>query len=331
MTTFLNRFSNSDLQRVRIVTEEPTTDKTYHDGLVYGEEDRLFVSYESTVSGDNGKYEGISQGEDGELLVIDASAGLPADTFWESGLPISEEEGRLCVDPVNDVEYVHDGVPFTGVGAVAVDGDAPTPGCDNPTTILSQALDTTGTATAVASQLAPPDDSKAYQPFSFVDGAMITDLHWRGTKVLPPEPSVITAWLIEFWNNGAGIPGTLAQTMVFDPALANETSVGIGALGTEEFTYSVDFDPWFLADAGVTYWVSVQPALGSGTFWYWRNATSGSSSYIIINGEGISTGTPLTMDVTGCEGTEPTVDAYEQESNTDLYEREVGTDLYIQE
>lgn len=122
MSTFLNRFSNSVAQRIEVDDAFAGT-PVYHDGLVYGLADVLVVNYAGTLVG---YIQGIGMTVAGELMVFDASAGLPADTFWQSGLPISAAEHRLCVDPTNAVSYIHDGIPFTTVGAVAVDG-TPTP------------------------------------------------------------------------------------------------------------------------------------------------------------------------------------------------------------
>jgi len=91
----------------------------YHDGLVYGPLDVLVCNY----AGIPAFYlAGIGITTSGELCIYDASGGLPADTMWQSGLPISRAENRLCVDWTNPVTYWHQGVPFTAVGAVAVDG-----------------------------------------------------------------------------------------------------------------------------------------------------------------------------------------------------------------
>jgi hypothetical protein len=169
--------------------------------------------------------------------------------------------------------------------------------CDNPTTILTHAFDSAGTGSP-SQLLILGSTVKSYQAFSFVGGAIITDLHWTGGKTSVPEPFPITAWLIEVWNDNAGVPGTLAQTMVFSPALANETSIGTFG-GVACFTYSVDFLPWFLADAGVTYWVSVQPNLQGPQQWLWMTGGAG-SSYVILDGIGFANANALALDITGC-------------------------------
>ena len=63
---------------------------------------------------------GIGFDVDTNLLTFDASLGLPADVFWQSGLPIKSAQNRLCLDPTNPVLYWHQGVPFALTGAVCV-------------------------------------------------------------------------------------------------------------------------------------------------------------------------------------------------------------------
>jgi len=124
VSTFLNRLSQSATTRVEIDSAFAGT-PVYHDGLVYGAADVLVVNYAGTPAF---YMAGIGFTAAGEMCVVDASAGLPADTIHQSGLPISRAESRLCVDPLGAVTYWHQGVPFTAVRAVAVDGASEGPG-----------------------------------------------------------------------------------------------------------------------------------------------------------------------------------------------------------
>jgi hypothetical protein len=117
VSTFLNRIC-WDSDRRLIIVETLSAAGVYHDGLVYDVVDNsLFVNSGGTPAF---YMAGIGFASDGSMLVVDASGGLPADTFWVSGLPISAAEKRLCVDAVNAVSYTHQGVVFTTVRAVAV-------------------------------------------------------------------------------------------------------------------------------------------------------------------------------------------------------------------
>ena len=171
--------------------------------------------------------------------------------------------------------------------------------CDNPTAILSQAFDSTGLSYQSQRDVRDGDFVKAYQSFSFVAGAIVTDLHWVGNRFdVIESQGTITAWTIEFWNDNAGVPGTLAQTAVFSPALANETLLAVFG-GFTTYTYSVDILPWFLADAGVQYWVSVQPALEYPPGFGWCTAGAG-SSYSVFFGTPQVNDHKLALQITGC-------------------------------
>lgn len=225
---------------------------------------------------------------------------------WHDGIPCTDD-GRLVVtSDLPPVSWVG-GWPLAANGYVCMSGVEPPPDdCTSPTTIFTQAFDSAGTGSA--SQNDPNEFgafAKSFVPFTFSGGAIVTDLHWTGGRVdIPPEfPNRHpTAWLIEFWNDNAGQPGTLAQTATFTPALANETSIGTVG-GVDCYTYSVDILPWFLADPGVTYWVSVQPTLIYPPGWIWMTAGAG-SSWLEFFGEGSAVAFDLAIEITGCVGAE---------------------------
>jgi len=180
--------------------------------------------------------------------------------------------------------------------------------CASPSTIFNQTWDGTvgnGVASDLDGNGGNGDYAKAYESFSFAGGAIVTDLHWTGyyTPDADGSPPRATAWLIEFWNDNAGVPGTLNQTAVFTPALANETL--IGTVGSNKvYSYSVDLLPWFLADVGVTYWVSVHPTvnfLPQFTEWFWATAGAG-SCYSVFFASPSSPAFNLAFYLTGCTG-----------------------------
>jgi hypothetical protein len=61
--------------------------------------------------------QGIGYDTNGIMLIVDASAGLPAGTAFASGLPVSA--GALCVDAINPAAFWRSGVPFAANGGVA--------------------------------------------------------------------------------------------------------------------------------------------------------------------------------------------------------------------
>lgn len=59
---------------------------------------------------------GLLRTDAGALRYVDATAGLPADTTWTNGLPLSS--GALCIS-TNAASTYSNGIPFATNGAVA--------------------------------------------------------------------------------------------------------------------------------------------------------------------------------------------------------------------
>ena len=59
---------------------------------------------------------GLLMSNDGQVIYVNATAGLPADTQWTNGLPLSG--GALCIS-TNAYSTYSNGVPFAANGAVA--------------------------------------------------------------------------------------------------------------------------------------------------------------------------------------------------------------------
>ena len=60
--------------------------------------------------------QGIPMSASGQVALVDASSGLPANVVWLSGLPISND--RVCISN-NPVSVVSSGIPYDSAGAVA--------------------------------------------------------------------------------------------------------------------------------------------------------------------------------------------------------------------
>jgi hypothetical protein len=54
----------------------------------------------------------------GRLITVDASAGLPAGTVYQNGLPFSGN--ALCIDAAGAVLFTTSGYPYTATGALAI-------------------------------------------------------------------------------------------------------------------------------------------------------------------------------------------------------------------
>lgn len=59
---------------------------------------------------------GLLRTDAGQIRYVDATAGLPADTTWPNGLPLSG--GALCIS-TNAAATYSNGIPFAANGAVA--------------------------------------------------------------------------------------------------------------------------------------------------------------------------------------------------------------------
>jgi hypothetical protein len=70
----------------------------------------------STTSAGTFFNQGIPMSASGQVAVVDAFAGLPADVVWLSGLPISGN--RVCISN-KSVAVVSSGIPYDSAGAVA--------------------------------------------------------------------------------------------------------------------------------------------------------------------------------------------------------------------
>lgn len=58
--------------------------------------------------------------DDGAVVCVDASGGLPSDVIWRNGLPFNPG-GALCVSSNTAVRYSN-GIPFDSNGAVVTNG-----------------------------------------------------------------------------------------------------------------------------------------------------------------------------------------------------------------
>lgn len=81
-------------------------------GILYTEAGSMRVTFETGTFFN----QGMPMSEIGQVSIVDASGGLPANVIWLNGLPISSN--RVCVS-TNPVSIVSMGTPFDAAGAVA--------------------------------------------------------------------------------------------------------------------------------------------------------------------------------------------------------------------
>jgi hypothetical protein len=84
----------------------------YMGGIRYTQDGAMCITYEAGTFFN----QGIPMSDIGQVSVVNATAGLPADVIWLNGLPISQN--RVCVS-TNPVFIVSQGTPFDAAGAVA--------------------------------------------------------------------------------------------------------------------------------------------------------------------------------------------------------------------
>ncbi len=333
---FINR-AQVDQTTGEIVATTVTPDDTFAflGAFAFDPDMAMAVTTDSPPAATDTLNEGISVTPAGQVHIWDFdSDGTPASgIFYVGGIPVSGL-GEVIITADAVVGWVG-GWPIAANSFVVMDtgGTPPPPGCDNPTTILTQAFNNTDGA--YTSQFDTSgggfgDYAKTYEDFTFADGAIVTDFHWTGGYSTVGSEGLATSWLVEFWDDVGGQPGaTPIQSQVFTPVEVNETFIGL--IGTKNYYhYSVDIFPWFLADGGLTYWISVQASLNAPKSWGWAVCTGG-AAWQVFFGEGGATDTGVALDLTGCVGSTPSADLYEVESADGQYLTENGTDFYKQE
>jgi hypothetical protein len=121
-----------------------------------------------------------------------------------------------------------------------------------------------------ASQLSPDTNYLAADNFTLQTGAFVTGVQWQGA-FSSEAPSNITQFVVTFWSNNNGLPGSVLTTYTFS-GNAGQTFVGAGSNGFLEYDYSLILSNPFLVHNGVTYWISIRPTTDfpAQPQWYWR-------------------------------------------------------------
>lgn len=133
-----------------------------------------------------------------------------------------------------------------------------------------------GTPNAYASQFdtgANGDFSKVYDDFSLAADTTITDIHWLGQYFAGSRTNGVDSFLIQFWSDTSAAPGSLLYAATVTSA--NETLVS-----GDTYSYDVDLANAFLAQAGTTYWVSIQARMLFPPQWGWSEGTGGNGTAV---------------------------------------------------
>jgi hypothetical protein len=113
------------------------------------------------------------------------------------------------------------------------------------------------------------DFSKVYDDFTLAANTSITDIHWTGQYFTGGRGNGVDSFLIQFWSNAGG-PSTLLYSATVAGGSANETLIS-----GSDYSYDVDLATAFLAQAGTTYWVSIQATMFFPPQWGWSEGTGG--------------------------------------------------------
>ena len=98
---------------VLLGTAAPAVTDTYQNGVLTSATGGL----NRAISTGGDEYSnGLLRTDAGQLRYVDATAGLPVDTTWTNGLPLSG--GALCIS-TNAASTYSNGIPFAANGAVA--------------------------------------------------------------------------------------------------------------------------------------------------------------------------------------------------------------------
>jgi hypothetical protein len=102
--------------KVAISTLTPGSTDQYSNGIRLKSDDTAV--YTTTTTTGALANDGLLIGPNGEIVTVDATAGLPANTQWTNGLPVASN-GALCTS-TGTTAYWANGVPFAANGAVTV-------------------------------------------------------------------------------------------------------------------------------------------------------------------------------------------------------------------
>jgi len=97
--------------------------------------------------------------------------------------------------------------------------------------------------------------------FKLDTGAFITGMQWQGSYDSLPPDNFINQFVVTFWSDTNGLPGSALQTYTFN-GKAGETFVATDQFDFVLNNYAVIFPTPFTVHNGVTYWLSIQAISG---------------------------------------------------------------------
>ncbi len=180
--------------------------------------------------------QGIPMSDSGQVAIVDATAGLPADTTYLNGLPISGN--KVCVSR-NASSVVSNGLPFDSNGAIAgaINFDLNFIGTDtlDPQVTFTRAStatrsDQNGVLQTVASGVARSNNNQDYDPVTLAPrGFLVEEQRTNSIRNNTMQGAV------------AGTPGTPPTNWSFTSGSVNGITRTIVGTGTENGITYIDF------------------------------------------------------------------------------------------
>lgn len=151
------------------------------------------------------------------------------------------------------------------------------------------------------SQKTTTQDNMALDDFMLVSADTIVNITWQGqyrplVNGAGEMPATATDFLVQFWSDAAGLPGSVLSSAMYSVAQTHETRIGTAQFSPAPgftstagiYNYSLDITP-FAAAAGTQYWLMIQAQTGSvgDPAWGWTSGgTVPGASYQFVNGAG---------------------------------------------
>jgi hypothetical protein len=132
-------------------------------------------------------------------------------------------------------------------------------------------------------------DFQVWDSFVLAGDTLIDGVDWQGSYLntiaqnpaLPP-PANATGFVVQFYSDSLGAPGTLRASQTFTTAGANQnfnSNQTFSVFGASVYDYSTTLSSAFAAAGGTTYWLSVYalspPATPAEAQWFWNGGLGG--------------------------------------------------------
>jgi hypothetical protein len=112
----------------------------------------------------------------------------------------------------------------------------------------------------------------AFDNFTLASATNITQVSWVGGYFNPQSAGTITSWLLAFYSDAGGVPGS-ALAIYGVAGNGGETFLQNDVLGDPVYSYTMAVN--FNAAASTTYWLTVVPTVAFPPQWGWTSSSQG--------------------------------------------------------